>query len=440
MSDMYSRVTKGLHSLKSLLIHGRFSNPKWDYSHHIVPPMSANAAYRLDSVERGGQGFAQFANAEYSTLDEQPIYIYDRLHEPTKGMLEERIAFAEKCDVGISFASGMGAITGALMVALKAGDEAVFHKTLYGCTYSFITRWLPRMGVKVHLVDFTDLNEVARVTNDRTRAYYFETPVNPNLVLVDIEAVVELARRKSIADDNAQRIKVIVDNTFASPVCQQPKDFGVDFVAASLTKHITGFGTEVGGIVCADLCWESDLLMVRKDVGASLGSHAAWGILTYGLPTLPLRMAKAIENSYVLAEYLEAHPAVERVFFPGLKSFPQYDLAQKQMRDFEGKFAPSSIIYFLLKGDGKEAQDRGRTLLNYVAKNAYTLTLAVSLGQIRTLIEHPSTMTHAPIPVDEQVAAGIDPGGIRVAVGTEDVNDIIADLDAAFAQLSNGRL
>jgi cystathionine beta-lyase/cystathionine gamma-synthase len=435
MSDMYSRVRDGLHSMKSLLIHGRFHSPKWDYSHHIVPPLSINAAYRLESVERGGQGFQQFANLEYSTRDEQPIYIYDRLHEPTKGMLEERIAFAEKCEVGISFASGMAAISGVLLATLKAGDELVIHKTLYGCTYSFVTRWLPRYGIKVHLVDFTKLDEVIAATNAATRAYYFETPVNPNLTLIDIEKVVALARDKSQGRDEGNRIRTIVDNTFASPWCQRPKEFGVDFVAASLTKHITGFGTDVGGIVCGDLKDEPTLLLARKDIGGSLGSHAAWGILTYGLPTLPLRMAKATENAGVLARYLESHPQVDHVLWPGLDSFPHRELALKQMRDPEGRFAPSSLLYFVLKGEGVQAQERGKKLLNYVAKNALTLTLAVSLGQIRTLIEHPSSMTHAAVPIEEQIKADIDPGGIRIAAGIEDVNDIIRDLDAAFNAL-----
>jgi methionine-gamma-lyase len=430
--SMYEKVREGVASLKSLLIHGRFHSPKWDFSHHIVPPLSMNASYRLDSVERGGKAFQAFANNEYSTLDDKPLYIYDRLHEPTKGMLEERVAFAEKCDVAITFASGMAAISGTLMVNLQAGDEAIFHKTLYGCTYSLITRWLPRLGIKAHLVDFTKPEEVAAVTNERTRVYYFETPVNPNMVLIDLEQTVALARERSEGRDEVERIKVLVDNTFASPVCQRPKEFGVDFVISSLTKHITGFGTDVGGVVAADQRYESDLLMVRKDIGASLGSHAAWGILTYGLPTLPLRMKQAMANAYRLAEFLEAHPMVDRVFYPGLPSFPQHELAQKQMRDFEGNFAPSSLIYFVLKGEGTKAQTRGRHLLNNVAKNAYTLTLAVSLGQIRTLIEHPSSMTHAPIPVEEQEAAGIDPGGIRIALGIEDVEDIIRDLDAAL--------
>jgi cystathionine beta-lyase/cystathionine gamma-synthase len=435
MGDMYSRVRDGLHSMKSLLIHGRFHSPKWDYSHHIVPPLSMNAAYRLESVERGGQGFQQFANLEYSTRDEQPIYIYDRLHEPTKGMLEERIAFAEKCEVGISFASGMAAISGVLLGILTTGDELVVHKTLYGCTYSLVTRWLPRYGIKVHLVDFTKLGEVEAATNANTRVYYFETPVNPNLQLIDIEKVVALARARSAGRDEATRIKTVVDNTFASPWCQRPKEFGVDFVAASLTKHITGFGTDVGGIVCADLKDEPTLLLARKDIGGSLSSHAAWGILTYGLPTLPLRVQKATENAKVLAEYLEAHPQVERVLWPGLESFPHRELALKQMRDPEGRFAPSSLIYFVLKGQGVEAQERGKKLLNYVAKNGYTMTLAVSLGQIRTLCEHPSSMTHAAVPIAEQEEAGIDPGGIRIAAGIEDVNDIIRDLDAAFDAL-----
>lgn len=434
--NVYSKVRDGLQSMKSLLIHGRFHSPKWDFSHHIVPPMSINSAYRLESVERGGRGFVQFANLEYSTRDEQPIYIYDRLHEPTKGMLEERIAFAERTEVAISYASGMAAISATLLACLEAGDELVCHKTLYGCTYSFVTRWLPRVGVRVHLVDFTDLEEVAAHTNERTRAYYFETPVNPNMTIVDIEKSVALAQSASEGRDEEERIKVIVDNTFASPFCQRPHELGADFVVASLTKHICGFGTDVGGIVATDLKNEPILLLARKDIGGSLASFPAWSLLTYGLPTLPIRMKQAMENAGKLAAYLEGHPLVEKVYYPGLESFPWRETALKQMRDYDGNFAPSSILYFILGGSPAEAQERGRKLLNYIASHAYTVTLAVSLGQIRTLIEHPSSMTHAAVPVDEQQVAGIDPGGVRVAVGIEQVEDIIRDLDAAFAHIS----
>ena len=216
----------------------------------------------------------------------------------------------------------------------------------------------------------------------------------------------------------------IIDNTFATPFCQRPLRLGADIVCHSLTKNICGFGTDMGGAVIADAARESDLLLYRKDFGGVLSSKNAWPILVYGLPSLELRLRKEEQNAHEVARFLESHPKVERVAYPGLDTFPQRDLARRQMTDFDGTFAPSNMIYFVVKG-GDKASSR---LVNHCSRHAYTITLAVSLGQIRTLIEKPTGMTHSALPAAAQRAGHLSPGGVRLSVGIEDAGDIIHDL------------
>ncbi len=225
-----------------------------------------------------------------------------------------------------------------------------------------------------------------------------------------------------------------MDNTFATPYCQRPIEFGIDFVVHSLTKGLGGFGTDMGGVVIGPAHFRDMLLLFRKDFGAVLGTKAAWSILTYGLPTLHLRLQRQIKNAIRVAEFLEAHPLIEYVNYPGLPSFRYYETAKKQMLDFQGNFSPGSLIYFTLKGkDFAEMKDNGKRFMNYAAENAYTLTLAVSLGHTRTLMEHPASMTHSMIPPEELLKAGIHPGGIRLAVGLENSDDLITDLNACLS-------
>jgi cystathionine beta-lyase/cystathionine gamma-synthase len=220
----------------------------------------------------------------------------------------------------------------------------------------------------------------------------------------------------------------IVDNTFATPFCQRPLKLGADIVVHSLTKNICGFGTDMGGAVISSRDRESSLLLYRKDFGGVLSPKNAWPILVYGLPSLELRLRKEEQNALEVARFLEGHPRVKRVAYPGLESFPQRELAHRQMTDFDGTFAPSNMIYFALKG-GDRAASR---LVNYCSKHAYVLTLAVSLGQIRTLIEKPTGMTHSALPPSVKKAGHLDPGGVRLSIGIEDAGDIIHDLREAL--------
>jgi len=418
------RKSKGAYqapySKHSFLVHGKFLSAKWDFEHHVVPPISSSSTYRLETAERGEAGFCGYSDPKERAHRRSEIFIYDRLDEPTRAMLEERLAFVEEGDIAVCFATGMAAIAAALGVTLRAGDEVVAHHTLYGCTYSLLSNWMPRMGVKVRYADFTKPAQLARQIGRSTRVALYETPVNPTLEIIDIAAVSEVCRRK--------RVLSVVDNTFATPFCQRPLALGADLVAHSLTKNICGFGTDMGGAVVASRGFESALLLYRKDFGGVLSPKNAWPILVYGLPSLELRMRKEEQNALEVARFLEGHPKVASIAYPGLESFPQRGLARRQMTDFDGTFAPSNMIYFVMKGGDKAAS----RLVNHCARHAYTITLAVSLGQIRTLIEKPTSMTHSALPAAVRRAGHLSPGGVRLSVGIEDASDIIHDLREAL--------
>ena len=414
--------------MRTHLIHGSFHSQHWEYSHHIIPPMSASAAYRLDSVQRGAHGFVQFGTHSQS---EAPIFIYDRLDEPTRGLLEENLAYAERGEIAVCFASGMAAISAALGVTLKSGDQILAHHTLYGCTYSLLTKWLPRLQIESQFVDLRSIENLGKSIEDKTRVVYLETPVNPTLDLIDIA---EIRRDLDKINQNREnKILLIVDNTFATPYCQRPISLGADLVVHSLTKNIGGFGTDMGGVVVASKAYEESLLMYRKDFGGVLSPKNAWPILVYGLPTLASRVANQQKSALKVAQFLEGHPKISQVVYPGLSSFQQAELARRQMTSYDGKFAPGSMLYFVLAGTTNEAANAAEKFINYIAEKAYSITLAVSLGQIRTLIEEPYSMTHSALPDELKMNKGMDPGGIWISIGLEDWHDIIQDLKDALS-------
>ena len=424
------------YSKETQLIYGKAHSMKWDYDHHVVPPLTSSATYRLDSAQRGAQGFVEFAHTTDETRNKQPILIYDRLGEPNKDILEENLAYAEGGECAVTFGCGMAAISGVLGVLAKSGDDVIAHRTMYGCTYSLFTNWYPRYNISVQLLNLHDLDMLASAIKSETRVIYFESPVNPTLTLIDIGSIAELVRQVNSTRPEDEHIRIVVDNTFATPYCQRPIELGADFVVHSLTKGIGGFGTDMGGVVIGPEKYRDMLLLYRKDFGGVLSPKAAWPVLVYGLPTLSLRVQRQIESSMAIAEFLEKHPKVKAVSYPGLPSFPQYELAQKQMRSYDGKFAPGTLMYFTLNSDSpQDSRDRGEKMINYVADHAYAITLAVSLGHTRTLIEHPGSMTHSAIPAEEQVQRGMDPGGIRLSIGIERPEDIIQDLEEGLAQI-----
>jgi cystathionine beta-lyase/cystathionine gamma-synthase len=435
-----AKTTAG-YQIRTRLIHGPSKSPKWDFSHHVVPPITSSATYRLSSAHRGAQGFFEFACDSVQTKRHVPIYIYDRLDEPTRGMLEDNLAQAEEGEMAVCFASGMAAITAVINILVHGGDEVLAHELLYGCTYSFMTNWLPRQGVKPHFCDMRDPNGVARAITRKTRVVYFETPVNPTLELIDIGALRDVVDHANRSREPHDHIRMVVDNTFATPYCQRPLAVGADVVVHSLTKGIGGFGTDMGGVVIGGNELHNVLMLYRKDYGGVLSPKAAWNILVFGLPSLAARMSNMQRTALHVANFLQNHPKVARVSYPGLPSFPQRQLAEKQMMDYRGKFAPGSMIYFTLRENGKHNEAAER-FIDYVAEHAYCITLAVSLGQIKTLIENPYSMTHSVyhLKPEEKTAlehgngaGGVEPGGIRLSIGLEDRHDLIADLDRALA-------
>jgi cystathionine beta-lyase/cystathionine gamma-synthase len=420
--------------LRTHLIHGNFESKRWDYNHHVVPPVSHSTAFRLSSLERGAKGFVQFASADEALSGHIPIYIYDRLDEPTRGMLEENLAYAEGGDVCVSFATGMAAISTALGSALQKGQEVLAHHMLYGCTYSLMTNWLPRFGIQARFTDFIRPESLPAQITPATRVLYFETPVNPTMELIDIAAIRAVADEVNAHRGETERLLVIVDNTFATPYCQRPLRLGADIVAESLTKGVGGFGTDMGGAVVAPSEWYNHLMLFRKDLGGVLTPRSAWSILVYGLPTLAARMANMQKTALRVAEFLCKHPKVAVVSYPGAECFGQKELARRQMQNTEGKFAPGSMMYFVLKG-GNGKLSRAEKLADYLAEHAYSITLAVSLGQIKTLIEHPFSMTHSALPDEQKRAFGMHPEGVRLSIGLEDWHDVIRDLELALERV-----
>jgi methionine-gamma-lyase len=431
-----ARPKDAMYSVPSLLIHGHTKDKHWDYRHHVVPPLSSSTAYRLDSAARGARGFAEFgAEGGADTSEQAPIYIYDRLAEPTRDMLEEALATAERGEISVTFASGMAAVSAALGICANSGDHIIAHRVIYGSTYSLLANWMPRFHIDVSLTNLNAEGELEKAIRKNTRVVYFETPSNPNLELIDMGMVRRIVGRANVDRKPNERIHILVDNTFASPFCQRPIEHGADLVIHSLTKNICGFGTDMGGVVVGARSYLPALLSYRKDFGGVLSPKAAWPILVYGLSTLAMRVKKQEQTALAVAEFLGQNPKVREVKYPGLLSFPQYGLARRQMTDYSGNFAPGTLLYFILKGSHAKARAQAEKLIDIIARESYTITLAVSLGQVRTLIEHPSSMTHSMVPLSKQIEEGIDPGGVRLSVGLEDPGDLIRDLGRALAKI-----
>ena len=368
----------------------------------LATPIYQTSTFVFDSAEQGGRRFA---------LEEEG-YIYTRLGNPTNTQLEEKVALLENGEACMSMASGIGAITSCLWTALKAGDHVVASETLYGCTFAYLNHGLTRYGVDVTFVDTKDPENVRSAMRDNTRVVYLETPANPTLDISDIETISNIAHK-------VENCLVIVDNTFCTPYIQRPLELGADVVVHSATKYLNGHGDVIAGFVVGDKEFidEVRLFGVKDMTGASLSPFDAF-LITRGIKTLEIRMDRHCENALKVAEFLESHPIVESVYYPGLKSFPQYELAKKQMK------LPGAIISFEIKGGLEE----GKKVMNSMKLCA----LAVSLGDTETLIQHPASMTHSPYTKEERAAAGITDGLIRLSIGLETPEDIIADLKQAL--------
>lgn len=426
--------TKDQYRVRTHLIHGNFESKKWDYDHHINPPISASAMYRLSSAHRGAQGFSEFGSDEIEPGQHHPIYIYDRLDEPSRGMLEENLAYAEGGEICLTFATGMAAISAIFGVLCQHGDEVVAHEVTYGCTYSLLKNWMPRYGVETRWVNLNDEEVLRQAITPKTRVLYFESPINPTLTLIDIAAKRKLADEINAGRPEEKQIKIVVDNTFATPYCQRPLELGADFSVQSLTKGISGFGADMGGAIVGPKAYQGRLMLYRKDFGGVLNPKSAWNFLVYGLPSLATRFANQIKSARHVAKFLRSHAKVDKVVYPGFEEHPQYDIAKRQMLSYDGKFAPGNMIYFTLKDaelDGKQ-HPKVERFIDYLADHAYCITLAVSLGYMKTLVENAYSMTHAALPEEEKRRMGMEPGGIRLSIGLEDWHDISEDLRDAL--------
>jgi cystathionine beta-lyase/cystathionine gamma-synthase len=333
---------------------------------------------------------------------------YARTQNPTRMALEGNVAAIEGGKAGFAFASGMAAI-GAIATLLQAGDHVVVSDNTYGGTFRFFDKVLRRYQLSFTYVDTSDLAAVERAFSKQTRMLFVETPTNPVMRITDLRAAADLA--------HAHNVRMVVDNTFASPYVQRPIEFGADLVTHSTTKYLNGHSDSVGGVVIAvrddDIEW---LKFVQNAEGAILGPFDSWLVLR-GTKTLPLRMQQHNANGMALAEFLTAHPKVRHVYYPGLPTHPQYDLAKRQMRGFGG------MIAFELG-----SLEAARRLLNTVK----LMSLAESLGGVETLISHPATMTHASVPAEHRQAIGITDGLVRISAGIEDIDDLKDDLSRAL--------
>lgn len=371
----------------------------------LASPIYQTSTFVFENAEQGGRRFAL----------EEGGYIYTRLGNPTLTTVEEKVASLEGAEACMSASSGMGAITSAVWVCVEQGDHIVAGKTLYGCTYAFFEHGLKRYGVDVTFVDMRDPENVRKAMRPNSKLVYVETPANPNMYIADIEAIAKIAHAQ-------EGVRVMVDNTFCTPYLCRPLEFGADIIVHSATKFLNGHGDVIAGFICGSQEYINQVRLVGvKDLtGSVLGPFEAF-LINRGIKTLHVRMDRHCENAQKVAEFLEKHPNVESIAYPGLASFPQKALADKYMKQ------PGSMIAFEVKG-GLEA---GRKLMNSV----HLATLAVSLGDTETLIEHPASMTHSPYTPEERAASDISEGLVRLSVGLEDAEDIIADLKQALDQL-----
>jgi methionine-gamma-lyase len=397
----------------TICIHGGH-RPESNRSH--LTPIYASSTYTFDSAEQSVNVFQ----------GKEDAYIYGRFGNPTIDEAQAKIALLEARGIqnadGSQFelaallhSSGMAAITTLMLANLSAGDKIITHYSLYGGTQELIDKILPGLDIEAVICDFHDIDEVDRLIRktDRLKMMYLETPANPTLQCVDLEKLAALGK--------SYKLIVCVDNTFASPYLQQPFKYGVDYVMHSTTKFLNGHGTAVGGVLVGrpDAHWKTRIVKTHRLLGGNSNAFDAF-LLTNGIRTLGIRMDRHCSNAQKLAEFLEGHAGIQRVNFPGLKSHPDYEIARKQML----KAAP--VLSFELAG-GFEAGKRFMDALTLCAN-------AVSLGTCDTILSHPASTTHVGVPADLRAESGITDGLIRMSVGMENIEDLIADLEQALAQ------
>jgi methionine-gamma-lyase len=366
----------------------------------LLPPIYQNSTFRFTSAAECAEAFR----------DEESGYVYTRWGNPTQEILEKKLAALEGGEAALATASGMGAVSIALLTVLADGGHVVAMENLYSATFQILNEDLRRFGIETTFVEATDTTQIERAIRADTKVLYLESPTNPLLKLVDLRASAEIAK--------AHGLTSIIDNTFATPCGQQPITFGIDVVVHSMTKYMSGSGAVIAGAIIG----QKEFVVRAKEgalrnFGAVISPFNAW-LTLQGLTTLPLRFARHSENATRVAAFLEAHPAVAWVRHPSLTSHPQHELAKRQMDAFGG------MITLELKG--------GRAAGEHLVDHLQLCSLAVSLGDVRTLICHPASTTHSHVPAEIRRRTGITDGLVRVSIGLEDAEDIIADLGQAL--------
>jgi methionine-gamma-lyase len=388
----YKIETKAVHA-------GRIDDEQFG---SLATPLYQTSTFVFKNAE---QGRARFAGEEEG-------YIYTRLGNPTTRQFEQKLAALEGMEDAAATATGMAAVSASVMANVQAGDHIIASKALYGCSFALFSHMLTKFAVEVTFVDMTQPEELEAALQDNTKIVFIETPINPNLVVIDLQMVGDFAKKHDLIS--------ICDNTFLTPILQRPVEFGFDIVIHSATKYLNGHGDVVAGIICgSNEMIEHIKLTALKDIGGTISPHDAWLILR-GLKTLHIRMKAHCENAQKVAEFLEQHQMISNVYYPGLKSHQGNKYIGKQMT------AAGGVIAFEIKGNIEDGQR--------FIDSTHLFSIAVSLGDAESLIQHPASMTHSPYTPEERAEAGISDGLIRISVGLENADDLIEDLNMALIQ------
>ncbi|GAB4563140.1 MAG: methionine gamma-lyase [Haliangiales bacterium] len=430
----------GDYTLESYLLH--LSDPEREGP--VVPDIPSSATYRARDAAHLEELFLSLIRANPSEEREIPIGakgIYQRLGNSVEWMVANAFAMAQGGETAIMFSDGMRAVATSVSVCTYAGAEVICGVPAYGCTDNFFTGVMARDGREVHFVDVRDIETVKAALNRRTRVIYCETVANPNLRVADLPALKRLVAEENARRYDEEKITLIIDNTFPSPFSCWPTDVGPRLdemiVIHSATKSITGFGTGLAGIAIMPWRYWKAMFLYRKDTGGTMPAEVAHSLLIRSLKTMPIRMRRQVDTAWKVARFLDEHPKVEHVFYPGLPSFRDYELAQKVLVDWDGNFSPGYMVSFSLKGDSPaDCELRGRALLDHLNSNSKLISLAVSLGYVGTLIEEPTSGTHATMPDEERIEKGIPRGLLRMSLGLEAPEDLIRDLNLALMSIA----
>ncbi|GEN89431.1 methionine gamma-lyase [Oceanobacillus sp. FSL W8-0428] len=391
-------MSKKFKHMETAIIHEGYDSKELLGS--LTPPIFQTSTFTFDTAE---QGAARFAGEEEG-------HVYSRIGNPTVQVLEQKLAALEKAEKGLAFSSGMAAISAVLIALTKANDHIICSSGLYGCTFGLLSMMDEKYNIQTDYVDMSDVKNIEVKIKPETKVFYIETPINPTMEVIDLELVINLARKHNVL--------VVVDNTFSTPYLQRPIELGADVVVHSATKYLSGHGDVIAGLAAGKKeLMEQIAATTQKDIGGVLSPFDAWLVIR-GLKTLPLRMDRHSDNALEIAEKLKQHPKVKRVFYPGDPDALGYSVMRKQMKSGGG------TLSFEIDGGKEEAQ-------GFLNKLQF-ISIAVSLGDTETLIQHPATMTHAVIPDERRRKMGITDSLIRLSVGIEAWQDIWEDLDQAL--------